>query len=178
MVEKASSLEKRKKPSFIRRDWYKRMRLGKRVKKKRIWRHAYGRHNKIRLKMKGYAQKPSPGFGERKELKGKMKGMEFEVVENFKQLEKIDNKMGIVIAKVGEKKREEIKKMAKEKGIKVLNRYGKKILEKKSSSKNDDKNSLEEKKTLEEKSSSEKIKVDKKVKVEKEKTKEKENATK
>ena len=50
--------------------------------------------------------------------------------ERLKQLEKIDNKMGIVIAKVGEKKREEIKKMAKEKGIKVLNRYGKKILEK------------------------------------------------
>jgi ribosomal protein L32E len=158
MVEKSNS-EKRKKPSFIRRDWYKRMRLGKRVKKKRIWRHAYGRHNKIRLKMKGYARKPSPGYGEREELKGKMNGMEFEVVENFKQLEKIDSKMGIVIAKVGEKKREEIKKMAKEKGIKVLNRYGKKTSKKRSAKKKDEKK-IEDTKDL------------------KEKTKEKENATK
>jgi len=125
-------VEKRKKPSFFRRDWYKRMRLGKKVKKKRIWRRAYGRHNKIRLGMKGYARKPSVGYGERKELREKINGMEFMRIENVKQIEKIDKKMGIIVGNVGKKNKDAILKIAKEKGINVLNKYGKKKVVKES----------------------------------------------
>ena len=113
----------KKKPTFIRRDWYKRKKLGKTVKKKRNWRAAKGRQNKIRLSVKGYAKAPSPGYGADKKTRRQINGVNVIRVENIKQMEKIEKRFGIIIGKIGKKKREEILKIAAEKGIDVLNKY-------------------------------------------------------
>jgi large subunit ribosomal protein L32e len=122
---------KRKKPKFFRKDWHKKVRLGKAKKSKRKWRAARGIHNKIRLKIKGQARKPSIGYGENKKIKGEINGLVVLRIENMGQLEKISNektkdKKAIIIANVGKKKREEIIKKSKDMGLTILNKYKKK----------------------------------------------------
>lgn len=114
---------KRRKPKFLRQAWNKRIRLGKGVKKNQKWRKAKGGDSKVRLKEKGYARKVSVGYGSDKKIRGMIQGMEFTKIENIKDLENADKKKGILIGNVGKKKREEILKRAKEKGLKVLNKY-------------------------------------------------------
>jgi ribosomal protein L32E len=53
----------RKKPKFLRNDWHKKIKLGSKIKKKRKWKAAYGRHNKIRLGRKGHPGRPKIGWG-------------------------------------------------------------------------------------------------------------------
>lgn len=124
MVEKqVSKIEKRKKPLFLRKDWHKRIKLGSTVKKNRKWRAAKGRHNKIRLGERGHSTRPKIGWGNTNELKGKVKGLEVVRIENISQLETVKKEQGILIGRVGKKKREEILSKAKEKNIVVLNKY-------------------------------------------------------
>jgi large subunit ribosomal protein L32e len=110
-----------KKPKFLRRNWSKRSRLGKNRKKLQVWRRATGRHNKIRKKRKGYPIKVMIGFREEKKGRGKIEDKKMILVNNIKELEKIQKGEIAVIAKVGERKRMEIAKKAKEKNIPVYN---------------------------------------------------------
>lgn len=117
--------EKRKKPLFFRPGWYRISRVGKRRKKKRVWRHAKGMDSKIRLTERGYAARPSSGWGSDKKIRNKIDGIDFVRIENLSQLEKVGKNQGIIIASVGKKKRDEIIKKAEESKIKILNRYKK-----------------------------------------------------
>jgi large subunit ribosomal protein L32e len=109
---------KRKKPDFIRQDSHKKKRLG------RKWRKPKGLHSKMRVRKRGYRKCVSKGYGSPKEVRHlSNKGVKGIIVYNQNQLEEIkSDKEGIIIGKsVGLKKKIEICKKAKEKGIIVLN---------------------------------------------------------
>ena len=108
----------RKKPNFVRRDWHKKIKLGSTVKKNRKWKGAKGRHNKIRLCMKGHSARPKIGWGTAKKE-------DFFRVENLKDLENVGKKKEILIGKVGLKKRKEIIEQANKMKLKVMNKYKK-----------------------------------------------------
>jgi len=122
MVEK-KKISKRKKPKFLRRDWNKKIKLGSTVKKKRKWRAAKGRDNKMRLKERGYARRPAIGWRADKRIRGKVNGFDVRRVENLKGLEEVKKGEAIFIAKVGKKKKREIIKKANEMKILILNKY-------------------------------------------------------
>ena len=121
---------KRKKPKFLRTDWHKKIRLGRGVKKNQKWHGAKGRQNKLRLNRKGRMQRPKIGWGADVKTKGLVGGIVAIRVENVAELLKVEKGNGIIIAKVGAKKRAEIIAKASEMKIKVLNKY-KKVEEKK-----------------------------------------------
>ena len=125
-----NTISKRKKPSFLRRDYHKKIKLGKGVKKKQKWRAAKGRHNKIRLGRKSYPKRPKIGFGENKRIKSSINGLDYKRVENISCLNSLKSGDNIMIASVGLKKRKEIISKAKEIGLNILNRY-KKVEDKK-----------------------------------------------
>jgi len=101
---------------FLRRNWTKASRLGRGRKKKQVWRAAKGRHNKMRNKMKGYPAIVEVGHKKEK------KENKVVLIYNLKDLKKIEKKnKEIIIGKVGNKKREEIIKYAKENKIKIKN---------------------------------------------------------
>jgi large subunit ribosomal protein L32e len=117
------SITKRNKPAFLRQHWYRYLRLGKKVKKHRHWRHTVGGDSKIRLKVRGKAARPTIGWGAEKANKGKVNGFVPIRVENMTQMNLVDKNQAIVIASVGKKKRMELIAEANKKGIKILNRY-------------------------------------------------------
>ena len=116
---------KRSKPRFLRNDWHKKIRLGRTVKKNRKWKGAKGRHNKLRLNRKGHTQRPKIGWGSSIENRNLIEGLKSLRVENLKDLKSVKKGMGIIIGKVGKKKKTEIILKAKEMKISVLNRYQK-----------------------------------------------------
>ncbi len=109
---------------FTRRNWSKFSKLGRKRKKKQVWRSPKGRDNKIREKRKGYPVKVMVGF---KQNKIKPKSI---MVTNIKDLEKINKGETAMIGKVGMKKRIEIIKKAKEKEITFSNINVRKTLKK------------------------------------------------
>ena len=121
--ESTQNTSKRKKPLFLRRDWYKKIKLGKGVKKNQKWRGAKGRHNKTRLGRKGYGKRPKVGYGENLSLKNKINGKDYIKIENTIQLKDLKPNQAIIISSVGLKKRKEIISKAKEMKLIVLNKY-------------------------------------------------------
>ena len=119
--------EKRKKPKFLRQDWHKKIKIGSKVKRKRKWRAAKGRHSKIRLGRAGHTSKPKIGWGADRKIKGKINNMEIVRVENLMQLEKVEKGEGVIVGKVGRKKRQEILEKAKARGLKIINKYRKEV---------------------------------------------------
>ena len=113
----------RKKPKFLRTDWHKKIKLGRGVKKNQKWHGAKGRHNKFRLNRKGRGVRPRVGWGAENDTKGFIGGVETVRVENLKELSNVNKDSGIIIGKVGAKKRMSILEKAKEMGLKVMNRY-------------------------------------------------------
>lgn len=140
MNEKIKNIKKTKKPSFIRRDSFKKSKLGKRRRKKQIWRRARGRHNKIREKKNGHRKQPSIGYGNQKKIrnlvisKDRTKMLRPREIYNLKDLDKIqindnnDNEIALMM-NIGKKKKTEIAKKAINKKIKFLNFDPKKFLE-------------------------------------------------
>ena len=115
---------------FIRRGWYQHSRLGKGRKKKQVWRRAKGRHNKTREKRKGYPIKVMIGFRTNKTGRDMIEGKMPVIVMNTKELERIGKNEIAVIGKVGNRKRIEMIKFAKEKNIPVQNININKMLKK------------------------------------------------
>lgn len=113
----------RKKPDFYRQGWHKFLRLGKKVKKRRKWRHAGGGDSKTRLKERGKPTRPTIGWGADKSEFGKVNGFVPIRVENLMQIENVKKGEAIMIASIGKKKRMQIIAKANEKGIKILNKY-------------------------------------------------------
>lgn len=115
---------------FIRRNWTKVSRLGRKRKKKQIWRAPKGRHSKTREKRKGYPIKVMIGFKKERKKRGLIKNEKPVLISNLKELEKIKKGEIAIIAKVGRKKKIEIARKAKEKGIPIYNINVNKILKK------------------------------------------------
>lgn len=111
---------------FLRGDWMNYSKLGRKRKKKLKYRKAKGRHNKIRERMKGHPRKVSIGY--KKSSKVKIK--EIKIVSNTKELSRIKKGEGIILAKIGKKKKIEIARKSKELGIRILNLNIEKFLEK------------------------------------------------
>ncbi len=128
-MENKKTVAKRKKPKFLRTDWHKKIRLGKGVRKNQKWHAAKGRQNKLRLNRKGRMQRPKVGWGAEGSTKGFIGGVAAVRVENMAELLKVGKGYGVIIARVGAKKRVEMIAKAKEMKIEVLNKY-KKIEEK------------------------------------------------
>ena len=113
----------RNKPKFLRREWHKKIRLGRGIKKKQVWRAAKGRHNKIRLHQRGYPQRPTIGWGLDNSTKYQIKGLIPVRVENVAELQKISKGQGVIVGHVGKKKRQEIIGKANEMKLTILNKY-------------------------------------------------------
>lgn len=110
---------------FKRRSWTRVSRLGKNRKNKQTWRRAKGRHNKVREKRKGYPIKVMIGFKQSREGSKNVV-----MVYNLADLNQIQKGETIILGKVGQKKKIEIAKYAKEKGIQIENLNVNKILKK------------------------------------------------
>ncbi len=113
------------KRKFLRRIWKRHSKLGKRRKKKQIWRKPKGRDNKMREKRKGYPAVVSIGY-----KKGKRKKMPL-IVRNINDLDKIEKtskKDFVILGSVGKKKKIEILKKAGEVGIHIQNINAEKFL--------------------------------------------------
>ena len=101
--------------SVVRKDTHKFGKLGMKVKAKRKWRKAKGRHNKIRKGKRGHSSRPKIGF----KMNDYVKPL---VIENMTQLMKLTKEQEAVISgRVGGKKRIELVEKAKTLGLKVEN---------------------------------------------------------
>jgi len=154
-----------KKQKFLRTNWKKYSKLGLRRKKKQIYRKSKGRDNKIRLKMKGHLRNVSVGFRTEKKKRDLVEGLRVVIVHNLKDLKNIqDGEIGVV-AKIGNKKKQELAEYAQKEKIKLINLKPEKFLK-------EIKGKLEEKKKIKEKRQ-EKKKVKEKKTKEKKKPEEK-----
>ena len=109
---------KSKKPAFIKQDTHKKSRL------KKKWKRPRGFQSKIRLHKKGYRREVYKGWGSPSEVAGlHPSGLKIIKVNMLKDLEGINpEEEGAMISKtVGLKKKLDIIKKAKEKGITILN---------------------------------------------------------
>lgn len=125
LLEKRKEM-KRKKPLFIRKDIYKKARLGK------SWRKPRGLDNKQRLCKRGPAKKISNGYRAPKEVRGLHKsGLMPIVVSNALQLNSLTKEQGVILsAKIGNRKRQMLINEAKKKSLVLLNLDADKTLEK------------------------------------------------
>jgi len=115
---------------FTRRTWNRYSKLGKRKKKKQVWRRPGGRDNKMREKRKGYPATVSIGYSKDKKIKGKVQGKNPTIVNNVNDLEKMKKSEIIILGRMGKKKKIELAKKAKEKGLEIYNLNIKRFLQK------------------------------------------------
>jgi len=108
---------------FLRRIWKRYSKLGRKRKKKQVWRRPKGRDNKMRERRRGYPVRVEVGY-----KKGNRK-KEF-IVNTLLDLEKVNKNDLVVIGKVGRRKKIELLKKAEEKKIPITNLNLKKYLEK------------------------------------------------
>ena len=100
---------------MVRKDAHKFGKLGMKVKAKRKWRKARGRHNKVRESKRGHFARPKIGF----KANWYVKPM---TIENLNQLLKMDkNQEAVISGRVGGKKRAMLMEKAKSLGLKVTN---------------------------------------------------------
>lgn len=129
---------------FVRRTSNRYSKLGKRRKKKQIWRRPTGRDNKMRERRRGYPSRVEIGYKKANSEKAI-------TISNSRELEKIDKNAKIIVGNVGKRKKIEIAKKAKEKGIKLSNLNANSFLKK---NKLKEKRKVEKKKPKEEKNES------------------------
>ncbi len=101
---------------FLRRTSNRYSKLGKRRKKKQIWRRPTGRDNKMREKRKGYPAVVSIGY-----KTNKKEHQNIVNVENLKDLAKVQKNDVVIFGKMGKKKKIELAKKAKEMKIEISN---------------------------------------------------------
>jgi len=119
---KIRELIKKKKPEFLRQEWFRYKRLSEN------WRRPKGLTSKMRRHMKYRISVVRIGFRSPREARYlHPSGFEEVIVYNVKDLEKIDNKRQAarISGTVGTRKRIEIEKKADEMRIRILNRLNK-----------------------------------------------------
>lgn len=120
----------KKKPKFLRRRWYSYGKLGKKRKKKQVWRRPSGRDNKMRDKRRGYLASVSIGYGTNRKLRGKIQGKTPVHVYNVNGLKKINKNEIAIFGNIGKRKMIEMAKYANEHKIDVENLNVNKFLKK------------------------------------------------
>jgi large subunit ribosomal protein L32e len=110
---------------FLKRTWNRYSKLGKRRKKKQVWRRPKGRDNKMREKRKGYPIVVNVGY-KKKTSERKL----VRVIRNIRDLEKTEKNEMVIIGNVGKKKKIEIAKKAIKMKIPIQNINIKKFLKK------------------------------------------------
>ena len=113
---------------FLRRTWSRYSKLGKRRKKKQVWRKPTGRHNKMREQTKGSAAIVSIGYRSNKKSRDKLMNKKPVKINNLKDLEKIKEDEIAIIGSLGKRKKIEIAKRAKEMKIEIYNMDPEKFL--------------------------------------------------
>jgi large subunit ribosomal protein L32e len=106
---------------FKRRDYKRYSKIGKNRKKIQTWRRPKGRDNKMRLRFHGYPRRPTVGHRSAKAESGLIDGKVAYLVHNISELERVDKKGIVIMAKVGAKKKLEIMKKAQEMKIEIYN---------------------------------------------------------
>ena len=104
---------------FLRRTGNRFSKLGKGRKKKQKWRNPTGRHNKMRAKERNYPAVVSIGYGTDKSDRGKFNGKKMKLVFNVKDLESVGKDEVALFGKIGNRKKIEVLKKAKEMKIHV-----------------------------------------------------------
>ena len=115
---------------FLRRDSTKYSKLGKRRKKKQVWRRPTGRDNKMRERIKGHPVSVKVGYKTDKKIRGTIQNKIPKIIKNLRDLQDIQKNQIAIVGKIGKKKKIEIAKKAEEKKIIILNLNTKKFLEK------------------------------------------------
>jgi large subunit ribosomal protein L32e len=110
---------------FLKRTWNRYSKLGKRRKKKQVWRRPKGRDNKMREKRKGYPIVVNVGYKKKKSERKLVR-----VIRNIRDLEKTEKNEMVIIGNVGKKKKIEIAKKAIKMKIPIQNINIKKFLKK------------------------------------------------
>ena len=105
---------------FLRRTWSRYSKLGKRRKKKQVWRKPTGRDNKMREKRRGYPVVVSVGYKKEKKLRGKIENKKVSIIKNIKHLVKAKKDELIILGKIGKKKRIIGKSMIQSKKLNFL----------------------------------------------------------
>jgi len=118
------------KRKFLRRIWSRHSKIGRKRKKKQVWRKPKGRDNKMREKRRGYPVVVSVGYKTKRELSGKVNGKKPVIINNVKELGMLKENQVAIIGKVGEKKKIEIAKKAMEKNIFIKNLNPKSFIKK------------------------------------------------
>ena len=106
---------------FLRRNTGNLLRLGKRRKKLQKWRSPKGRDNKMRLREKSKGRTVEIGYKQDNKTRGKINGKKIIIVRNIQELLNAGKENAIILGKIGNKKKIEISRIAKEKGIYILN---------------------------------------------------------
>lgn len=110
---------------FLRRTWRRYSKLGKKRKKKQVWRRPKGRDNKMREKRRGWPAVVSVGY-----KKGKSEKKNFKIIRNLKDLAGIGKNEIVIIGSIGKRKKIEIVKKAREMKISIQNINIEKFLKK------------------------------------------------
>jgi len=106
---------------FIRSDYMRFSKLGKKRKSLQKWRKPKGRDNKIREKRFGYPTSPSVGHKSSKKEYGKIEGKMPVIVRNLKDMKNLDSNNVLILGKIGSKKKIDIIKKAIEMKLKIVN---------------------------------------------------------
>src|SRR3989344_4509094 len=162
-----NTIQRRKKPAFIRQGGKRYTRLAK------VWRRPRGVHSKSRTKFEGHEKQPSIGYGSNKAIRGLNRaGLKEVLVKTLLDLNKIEKKseVGILHRRLGMRKKALILKKAKELNLSIGNVKNiddslKKIEENLSQRRIETKKKLEERKQAKEKAV--KVAEEKKTKEEK-----------
>ena len=154
---------------FIRSKWRTYSKLGKKRKKKQVYRKPKGRDNKMKENRKGNPTKVKIGY-----KKQKAKKQEIKTIKSIKELsglKEIKNEK-IILTKLGKKKKIEIVKKAKQMGIKFENININKFLKKIETERQKKEEEKQEKKAKEKKQQRKEKKEEAKKTAEREKQKE------
>jgi large subunit ribosomal protein L32e len=110
--------QKRKKPTFCRKNWNAKGKI-----EKNVWRKARGCDNKQRIHKRGCSTKPSSGFRSPAEVRGlHSSGLIPVLVSNLKQVDQLTKENGVILSgKLGGKKKKEIILAIKAKGFEIIN---------------------------------------------------------
>ncbi len=112
---------KRKKPAFLRQEWF---RMGNQRKKWLKWRSVRGNQSKLRQHIKGKGFMPHPGYGMPTELKYlHPSGLKEVIINNVNELKPLDAKTcaARIAGGVGNRKRLAIQAEAERLSVRVLN---------------------------------------------------------
>lgn len=109
------------KVKFLRRNWNRHSKLGRKRKNKQVWRRPKGRHNKMREGERGYPAVVNVGYRTDKKERGRIDGKIPRVILNLKDLENLKKNEIALVGSVGTRKKMEIVKKAEEKKIALLN---------------------------------------------------------